>query len=216
MDMDLRKNPILGFLFLAVVSLGLHACARGVYWDGGEGGRDKTPLEIETLLSVLEKNGGGHRDGSGLSVLWPYDETVFPPEIAAPEFTWKDARHESERWLIVVEFQGRRDPVYAVVDEQTWTPARTTWEIIKANSVVKPAVVIIVGFSGGRDAAAVSRDGIRISTSRDRVDAPIFYRQVMLPFEAGKGYLKKTRWLLGDISSYEKPAVVMKNQRVFG
>ncbi len=206
-----KKNSILFLAFLMIVSLHIHACTRGAHWDGREGGPDKIPREIETLLTILGKNEGDLNDGAGLSIICPYDETVFPPEIAAPEFTWQDKNDESERWLIVVRFRNRRTPVYALVHGKSWTPPRTTWEIIKANSVAKPATVTIIGFSGGGDAGAVSKSSIRISASRDRVDAPIFFRQVMLPFEAGKSYLKKTRWLLGDIASYEKPAVVMDN-----
>ncbi|MCP4692720.1 MAG: hypothetical protein GY859_32060, partial [Desulfobacterales bacterium] len=181
---------------------------------GREGGGDAKPREIQTLLTLLENKGGDLQNGVGLAIIHPYDETVFPPEIAAPVFTWEDKIDASERWLITVELRNRPDPIYAMVRERTWTPPRGTWEIMKSHSVLKPARVTITGFSNGGGAAAVSKNSIRFSTSRDRVDAPVFYRQVMLPFEPGKSYLKKTRWLLGDISSYEKPAVVMENRPV--
>ena len=42
---------------------------------------------------------------SQLTIEYPLDETLFPPEIVAPKFRWKDYNSRSDTWLVTIEFQ---------------------------------------------------------------------------------------------------------------
>jgi hypothetical protein len=148
---------------------------------------------------------------TGLTITYPYDGAVFPPEMAAPTFQWTDRSTTSTQWLVVFRFGDTQNPVYAISNAPQWTPDKATWETIKARSVADRAEVMIFGVRSTPTRALTSECRIHISTSKDRVDASIFYRQVPLPFNTGKRALKLIKWRMGDIASYGKPAVVMKN-----
>ena len=42
---------------------------------------------------------------SGLTISYPLDETLFPPEIVPPTFRWEDTKSASDNWLITISFQ---------------------------------------------------------------------------------------------------------------
>ncbi len=146
-----------------------------------------------------------------LTIIYPYDGAVFPPEIAAPTFRWTDPSTDSTQWIVVIRFGARQDPVYAMADKPQWQPDRATWETIKSLSMTAPAEVSIFGVRLTPEKAIGSEGRIAISTSTDRVDASILYRQVPLPFKTGNRALRQIKWRLGDIASDDKPAVVMQN-----
>ena len=64
--------------------------------------------------------------------------------------------------------------------DHTWRPDLKTWEEIKKHSVSQPAKVVITGFANKQTAEPLSRAEAVISTSKDPVGAPIFYRDVPL------------------------------------
>ncbi len=202
------KNKI-SIILILFISILLYSCAHRnePYWDS----QDEKSGNIEKQVRRLLEKTKTFQNSSGLTITYPYNETVFPPEITAPVFTWKDTNKNLSRWLITIEFNNQRKPIYAFSNEQAWAPSKSVWKIIKANSVQGQAMVSVTGYTGKDAYTVISQDMIRISTSTDRVDASIFYRQVKLPFAAGKKYFKQIKWRLGDISSEAKPSVVMEN-----
>jgi hypothetical protein len=151
--------------------------------------------------------------GAAITIDYPADGSVFPPEITAPVFLWRDADKSVTTWQIDVSFAdgtapihvtsrgermrvGRIDPdCVAPTNElpklsprqaasHTWTPDRATWETIKKHSVSGPAKIVIRG-------AGFSSGRVTIRTSRDPVGAPIFYRDVpLMPTETKKGRIE--------------------------
>ena len=203
----------LNLLVILLVSIALSHCgfSRNNSWDSQVNGTAEMPKEIQHLVQELSTNSKKIGNSKDLEITYPFDGAVFPSEIAAPVIVWDDANAASNHWLIMVEFSNPRGPIYAITDRQDWTPDQSIWEVIKANSVHAPAKITVCGF-GHRGAGKITaKKSIRISTSKDRVDASIFYRQVQLPFKVGKKNFEKLKWRLGDISSYEKPPVVMEN-----
>jgi hypothetical protein len=200
-------------LIILLVSIALSHCGlSGINsWDSQVRGSDQMPDSIRHLVQKLATKSKKVENNTGLAITYPYDGAVFPPEIAAPVIVWEDANAASNHWLIVVEFSSQRSPIYAIADEQDWEPDQSIWEAIKANSVRAPAKITVYGFGNKHPGNIIAKNSIRISTSKDRVDASIFYRQVQLPFKVGKKNFKKIKWRLGDVSSYEKPPVVMEN-----
>ncbi|MGA2258521.1 MAG: tetratricopeptide repeat protein, partial [Thermoguttaceae bacterium] len=74
---------------------------------------------------------------------------------------------------------------------RSWTPDTVTWESIKQHSVAGPATATFTGVSGAEPAQGVSRGRVAFQTSRDRVGAPIFYRDVpLMPAKLEKGVIQ--------------------------
>ena len=99
----------------------------------------------------------------------------------------------------------------AIADAPQWIPDRPVWETIKARSAAGPAEVAVFGVRLTPAKALTSEGRIHFSTSKDRVDACIFYRQVPLPFQTDQHAFRQMKWRLGDIASYGEPPVVMQN-----
>jgi tetratricopeptide (TPR) repeat protein len=147
---------------------------------------------------------------AAISVDYPLRGSIFPPEILAPTFLWRDpAEGTVLGWGIEIEFAdhtpairvkakgermriGEIDPNCAsdtneppkLTPEQaaahTWTPDAVTWDAIRKHSVKKPATVAITGYRDEAGTLPVSKGSVAIWTSKDPVGAPIFYRDVPL------------------------------------
>jgi len=152
-----------------------------------------------------------------LSIIYPFDGSLFPPEIIAPTVWWDDSNSRANRWRVSVDFHDDTDPLNVEVDTTAWTPDRFTWEVMKQRSIDKPATITVTSLRtvpGIR--VTLSSDSVKISTSTDSVGAPIFYRDVPLPFSFALRNVPMIRWRLGDISSYEPPPTVLTNLPVCG
>jgi hypothetical protein len=194
--------------------MGHSAFSKENIWSSRMRGSERLSEEIPPLVRKLITNGNTIENNTGLLITYPFYGAVFPPEIAAPVITWDDTQAASKHWLIMVEFSSQHIPIYTFADKHSWEPDKATWEIIKSNSVHDSARITVYGFDNKRAGNITAKNTVRISTSKDPVEASIFYRQVQLPFKAGKKNFRKLKWRLGDISSYEKPAVVMQNLSV--
>lgn len=205
------KRAILFFILLVAT---LYHCTFTGY--NGRGEQDNSPGALlppndRHLWQKLVAEREPAQTSTGLTITYPYDGAVFPPEMAAPTFQWTDRSTTSTQWLVVFRFGDTQNPLYAISNAPQWTPDKATWETIKARSVADRAEVMIFGVRSTPTRALTSECRIHISTSKDRVDASIFYRQVPLPFNTGTRALRLIKWRMGDIASYGKPAVVMKN-----
>ena len=152
---------------------------------------------------------------ASITVDYPSDGSLFPPEIIPPTFRWRDSADTAAVWRIEVVFAerashlkllsrgektelGELDTSLAgyvpptLTPEQaaghTWKPDAKTWATIKKHSVRHSATVIISGFESENAAQPVSRGQVTIGTSVDPVGAPIFFRDVpLLPVPADQG-----------------------------
>jgi tetratricopeptide (TPR) repeat protein len=155
-----------------------------------------------------------------ITVDYPAEGSIFPPEITPPTFLWHDGAKGVVHWRIDVSFGGGPAPIHAnskgerlhigridpdcVADTNeppkvtpqlaaahSWTPDLVTWQAIKRHSVANAASVTITGFRDDAPDQAVSRGKVTIRTSKDPVGAPIFYRDVpLMPSELEKGVIK--------------------------
>ncbi len=149
-----------------------------------------------------------------ITIDYPLNGSVFPPEITPPTLMWHDPSPSATRWVIQVSFvpptqplridakgewmqQSTIDPSagpgLALTAEQasthTWKPDIKTWETIKRLSTKSTANIVIMGFADNGSNLPVSVGKVTIATSPDPVGAPIFYRDVplMLPPPDEKG-----------------------------
>lgn len=176
-------------------------------WDCRDASSETAPPDVVRTIRTLSTNNDNF---SSALITIPYDGTIFPPEIAPSEITWTDTNNDTSGWVISIEFAGGRPPLYAYRTEARYMPDNLTWEAIKTASSSSPATITVHGLD--RDGNAISRtQAVHISTSQDRVDATILYRQVPLPFQISTTYFKRLKWRMGDVASHDSPPVIMEN-----
>jgi len=146
---------------------------------------------------------------AAITVDYPEEGSIFPPEITPPTFLWRDAAPNVAWWSIDITFQdsdpaihvrsagepmriGEIDPETVAPSNEppkltpeeaaahTWIPDAATWAAIKRRSAGSPATVAITGFRDADLKQPVSSGQVRIETSKDPAGAPIFYRDVPL------------------------------------
>lgn len=169
-------------------------------------------------FALPRARGGG--SSAAITVDYPRNGSVFPPEFPVPTFEWRDPVAAAASWRIEVRFGdgskslsrqstgeririGEIDPRCVsetnkppeLTPEQavghTWKPDAETWATIKKKSVRSPAIVTITGFSQSGAGQPVSSGRVAIRTSADPVGAPVFYRDVpLMPSELQKGVIK--------------------------
>ena len=178
------------------------------------------PSLLMAVVAIASDGVDAGRPLAAITVEYPEDGSIFPPEITPPAFLWRDAGKGVTSWRIVVSFGagappiqaaskgerlriGKIDPECAADTNQpprltpqlaaahSWTPDEATWQAIKRHSVASAATVTITGFRAGAPDEPVSRGKVAIRTSADAVGAPIFYRDVpLMPSELEKGVIK--------------------------
>ena len=157
---------------------------------------------------------------AAITVDYPEDESIFPPEITPPTFLWRDASIAATTWVIDITFSdgsagiqtrsagerlriGEIDPrcvspsneLPKLTPQQaaahTWIPVAATWEAIKLHSKGHTATIRITGLQGEDSDQPVSRGTVTIETSEDSVGAPIFYRDVpLIPSKTQTGVIQ--------------------------
>ena len=170
------------------------------------------PVRVENILASYKGSAGC----SSIKIVYPQSETLFPPEIAASTFRWEDGNQEAGTWLVRVELGDNQPPVNCLTRAQQWTPGPQDWEHIKKGSLGQYARVLVLGVRPGGSAKVVSAATLTIRTSKDEVGAPLFYREVNLPFIDAVTDPTRIRWRFGSISSPQPPPVILTNLPVCG
>ena len=157
---------------------------------------------------------------AAITVDYPEEGSLFPPEITPPTFLWRDPSGTATTWRIRIAFagggpdiqlhsRGERMRVGEIDDSyggfvpptlapdqaaaHTWKPDAGIWVAIQTRSSGHPAAVVITGFRDENATEPVSRGQVAMQTSTDPVGGPIFYRDVpLLPATAPaeKGIIK--------------------------
>jgi len=185
-------------------------------------------------------------DAPSITVDYPEDESIFPPEITPPTFFWRDSIQSATKWHIDITFADGSEPVHAIsagdrmrigeIDPRcvsdsnepptltpqqaaahTWIPDAETWASIKRHSVEEAATIVITGYKGDTTGSPVSLGRVTLSTSKDPVGAPIFYRDVpLMPSTGEKGVVQPLaqdaihliNWRLRDIGQSQSRVVL--------
>jgi len=215
-----------------------------VVLDGPGAVTEGTPARLVSVgrhlqAAVRDPNRGAVR------VDYPHGGSIFPPEIVPPTFLWHDTSF-ADAWFVEVTFADGGAPLRALVrgpspplgeidptalsktneiyrgtpDQQSarsWEVSAPLWEEIKRRSVGREATVTFLGFAAERPTEVLSVGDVRLSTSKDPVGAPVFYRDVPLmpaPNESGliqpldKGAVPLINWRLRDIARPESKIVL--------
>jgi hypothetical protein len=153
---------------------------------------------------------------ASLIITYPYDQTCFPPDMAPPTWCWTDETLAVDSWYLLFDFNDGRDRIIFRSDTTTWTPQVEAWQIIKRRSLENNTSLIILGIKSTESSRIVSQGQLSFYTSRDEVGAPIFYREVNLPFVDAVKDPSHIRWRFGPVSSVEQPPVILQNLPVCG
>jgi tetratricopeptide (TPR) repeat protein len=154
---------------------------------------------------------------SSLTIDYPVDGSIFPPEITSPTFIWHETNAAAKSWRVEVTFTGSGKKVKdksdgervtigeidprtisstnklpELTEEQasahTWKPDDKMWAKIKQESTHGAVVTLISLDEKGHE---IDRNHVAISTSTDPVDGQIFYRDVpLMPAEGKKGIVQ--------------------------
>ncbi len=149
-----------------------------------------------------------------LEITYPLDETLFPPEIVAPTFVWKDETEGVAQWRVLLRFGPPGEVLRFSTAEPRWRPSEQDWAEIKRRTMERDGEVAVVGVGPG--AVAASAATLRIRTSTDPVGDSIFYREVPLPFIDAVQDPSRIRWRFGSIDSEAAPPIVLENLPVCG
>jgi len=181
-----------------------------------------------------------------LDLDYPLEGSVFPADIVAPTFRWHDRAPASDTWLVDVALGDGTGHIYILVpgdaparagmgdaryvspetaaykpppeqaSARTWTPGAEVWAAVKEGSVQGAAAVTVLGFSSADPGAVLSRGSTRLRVSKDPVAAPIFYRDLPLPFIYAVKKPESVAWRLGDVSSPRPPPTLLTDMHVCG
>jgi tetratricopeptide (TPR) repeat protein len=146
----------------------------------------------------------------------PLEGTILPPDLAPLTFTWEQPAASPQSWVILFEFADGARPRSFISERAEWTPPPADWEQIKKASVVKPVRVTVLGVRNQPGLQILCRAGVGFTTSPDPVGAPIFYREVNLPFMDAVKDPTRIRWRFGAVDSLESPPVVLTHLPVCG
>ena len=143
-------------------------------------------------------------------MVYPSDKTLFPPEIIAPRFRWQDTNNNVNSWLIWIQLKQDNGDFKHLINKPEWTPEKPDWDQFKKLSRQAPVQALVLGFNRSHPQEVLSKGGVVFSTSDDETGAPIFYREVNLPFIEAVKDPTKIRWCFGDIGSPGHPKVVSR------
>lgn len=149
-----------------------------------------------------------------LEITYPMPGTLFPPDIASPEFVWQDATEGVMQWQVRVSGPGDAPSLDFVSLQPRWRPGREDWEEIKRRSTAQSLEVTFIGLDAKGKAG--STGSVRIRTSTDPVGDSIFYREVPLPFISAVQDPSRIRWRFGSVDSEQQPPVVLEDLPVCG
>ena len=214
----LTKNPTTGGKSgvsrrVVVIALsGMVLAATAVVWLVGGGFH--WPVSADAVWAAHLSGGGTH---GGLEITYPLEGTLFPPEVAEPTFRWRDHNPQANTWLVAIEFGTGKEPLKSLTQAPQWTPTPQQWRDITRRSIVTPAKLTVIGVNRSAARRILTSATNRFGTSGDEVGAPLFFREVNLPFlTAVTDPAKYIRWRLGPVSSREPPPIVLEKLAVCG
>ncbi len=190
------KNRIthLSYLFVLLLLLLLFSCSKHNNFD-----------------KLIQSS---NKIGKTQILLYPYDLSVFPLDIISPTIRW-EPNIDSLKWIVQITIPNKDINITYSTSANEYRISKEDWDLLKKYPDEKIQINLI-GFKNGNDDEAVVKDKREITISKDRVDAPIFYRTVTLPFGYAVDHLETISWRLGYISDEEQPKKVLSNVPVCG
>ena len=176
------------------------------------------PEEVNLIRALVRSSSEVH-NLAPITIDYPLEGSVFPPEMIAPTFLWLDQETLADTWMIDLSFEKNSQHVYVLIpgedppkgeidprcvtpninyeppdyqaSARAWTPSAEVWKYIKDQTVEKYASLTLYGFINSDPQKVISSGRISMKTSMDPVGAPIFYRDVpLIPSKTKTGTIK--------------------------
>lgn len=154
-----------------------------------------------------------------ITIEYPLNGAVFPLDIPPPMVIWNQSKERGHFWRIrVVTAQGK-SLVEIPVTRQNWRPTKTQWAVV-SKAALENQVFISVQDEAHSSSRKTQKSQpiatVSIRTSRDPVEAPIFFREVPLPFDYANQYPEKIRYRLGHVSDSFESKVLLEELPLCG
>ncbi len=162
------------------------------------------------LWSLLESTSST----AALEIEHPIQGTVMPRNMPAPILLWKTNVAGPDAWVAAFK-AGSQKWLFEGIQPR-WRPSQTEWRGIKQAARGGPIELIVAGYEKEHPRQLEARGVIRFTVSSDAVEAPLFYREVNLPFKEAVKDPSHIRWRFGALDSGAPPPVVMQNLPVCG
>ena len=198
--MRIKRSHILVVLVTALVVLSLFLASR------------PRQVDVQAVLSAYRPDASY----SGVTLAYPEDGSLFPPDIIAPTFRWAGDEAPCDAWVVRLTPADGNAPVVALTSEPSWGPDAATWEVIKRRAGHDTVDLLVLGLQRSQPKRVLAQGRVGFRISADAVEAPLFYREVNLPFIDAVKDPTRIRWRFGSISSTTPPAVVLENLPVCG
>lgn len=148
---------------------------------------------------------------SELSIKYPFNNALFPPEFPAPTFEWNSRIKDTSGWEVTLFTSNKKYTINTTTTHTTWTPEESKWDSIKILSGYDK-----IFFKVSKSGKSRLYKKISFIISPDTVGAPILYRQMPVPFIIAERNLDSMNYMLINIGSKNKPHVAMKGFPVCG
>lgn len=193
--------------------------ARGSARRLGAGAALVTLVSALAVLAAVHHHCVRHRGNVSagreeLVIDYPLDGAVFPPGIPPPLVRWR-SKSGATRWTVEVRTSTTGAVlVHATTVESSYRPERSAWRAVQDAAQRSPVTLAVSALDRGSRPEVTA--AISFRTSQDRVEAPIFYREVPLPFELANKDPGLIRYSLGRVDDRVPPRVLLEKLPVCG
>lgn len=164
-------------------------------------------LKVDDQFKIIEEN---QLHPSEITIDYPKEGTIFPPEFSSPQFSWTDSLEAFKKWHIRLSTQEGTELYRETTELSAWRPDSAVWSTIKASSATEPVFFTIIGEEKGIFGNKYASGRISFSFSKDSVGAAVFFRAVPLPFGYAVAHVDEIEWYLGPVDG-GKPQKVLDN-----
>lgn len=163
-------------------------------------------ISIIVLVFIRKKD-----SVTGTLINYPFNNALFPPEFPAPTFEWNNGIKDSTSWEVTLITRNKKYLINSITRKTRWTPEESKWDSIKYLSDFDK-----IYFTLKKSDSNKPGERIFFKISRDKVGAPILYRQMPIPFVLAENKLDSMNFMLINIGSKNRPHIAMKGFPVCG
>ncbi len=173
--------------------------------------RPQRLLDVDRMASRVE----GAGNVGNARIIYPLPGTLFPPDMASPAICWAQ-QTDADSWLVQLTSADGSVVRHLVQDGLEWQIPPAVWARLAARVPSDDILVTVAGVRRSKPGTILCSAKAAFRISEHRVEAPIMYREVNLPFADAVRDPRKIRWRFGPVSSVAQPPVVLENLPVCG
>lgn len=149
-----------------------------------------------------------------IEIQHPIQDAVLPRNLPSPLLILKTTLSGNIRW--VAGFKAGDQKWLFDKIQTPWRCGETEWHKIREAAHGKRVDLILAGFAANGSPRVQTRSSVSFLISEDALNAPLFYREVNLPFAEAVKDPSRIRRRFGGVDSLTGPPVVLSNLPVCG